>query len=129
VSKSLLDAADQARARAKERLQEAHLPVTQIININKPQEIDVIAILTKPTTNKTRVTFMLADETLEALRLLEIEAKKVAKAMGKQPGRASRSWLIEAAVFMVRQDFLELGDKSDLAKLMELLPPTGQERA
>lgn len=128
MSKSLLDAADQARARAKERLQGVPASTTPLVNI-KSQEVNVSAILTKPTTNKTRVTFLLADETLEALRLLEIEAKKVAKAMGKQPGRASRSWLIEAAVFIVRQAFLELGENSDLAKLMELLPPTGQERA
>ena len=128
MSKDLLDAADLVRARAKERLQETSL-VTQVVNANKSQDFGINTILTKPTTNKTRVTFLLADETLEALRLLEIEAKKVAKAMGRQPGRASRSWITEAAVLMVRQDFLALGDKSDLAKLMKLLPPTGQERS
>jgi len=51
------------------------------------------------------------------------------KAMDKQPGRVNRSWLIEAALFMFRRDFLELGDKSDLTKLMKLLPPTRQEKA
>jgi len=125
VSKSLLDVANQARARAKKTLAAI---ATQIVNVNKSQIVDISTILTKPTTNKTRATFLLADETLEALRLLEIEAKKVAKTMGKQPGRASRSWIIEAAVLMIRQNFLTQGEKSDLAKLMDLLPPTGQER-
>jgi len=45
--------------------------------------------------------------------------------MGKQPGRANRSWLIETAVFLIMQNFREQGNQSELAKLIKLLAPAG----
>ena len=84
-----------------------------LFEVPEPSEV-----LSRPTTAKQRATFYFSPETLDALRLGEVECRKIAREAGIRESRINRSWIVEAALLEALRDLAGKGKHCKVAGLI-----------